>query len=56
MSPFQHDHAHLTSRDPEKVVEFNTKVMGVQIVRVQERSGLKMADISHYQPFCILSL
>jgi len=40
---YKHDHTHLTSPDPEKVVEFYTQVMGAKVTR--ESAGRKMVDV-----------
>ena len=45
MSMYRNDHAHLTSQDPEKAIEFYTQVMGAEIIKVHESSVRKMVDI-----------
>ena len=41
----KHEHTHLTSPDPEKVVEFYTQVMGAKVTKEQEVSGRRMIDL-----------
>ncbi len=45
MASYKHDHTHLTSTDPEKTVEFYTKVFGAKVTKEQEVAGGKMVDI-----------
>lgn len=45
MASYKHDHTHLTSPDPEKVVEFYTQVMGAKVIKEQETPSGKMIDI-----------
>ena len=45
MAVYKHDHTHLTSPDPDKVVEFYTQVMGAKVTKEQESAGRKMVDI-----------
>ena len=41
----KHEHTHLTSPNPEKVVEFYTQVMGAKVTKEQEVSGRRMIDL-----------
>jgi len=43
MAQYKHDHTHITSPDPESVVEFYTKVMGLKIVKELDLGGGKKA-------------
>ena len=45
MAAYKHEHTHLTSPEPDKVVEFYTKVMGAKVIKEQETPGGKMVDI-----------
>ena len=45
MIAYKHDHTHLTSLDPDKVVEFYTKTLGAKVTREREVSGRRMIDI-----------
>lgn len=45
MTSCKHDHTHLTSPDPDKVVEFYTQVMGAKFIKEIESSGRKMIDL-----------
>ena len=45
MTSFKHEHTHLTSPDPDKVIEFYTQVMGAKVIREQESSGVRMVDL-----------
>ena len=45
MTSYKHEHTHLTSPDPEKVVEFYTQVMGAKVTKEQEVSGRRMIDL-----------
>ena len=45
MTSCKHDHTHLTSPDPDKVVEFYTQVMGAKFIKEQESSGRRMIDL-----------
>ena len=45
MISYKHEHTHLTSPDPEKVVEFYTQVMGAKVTKEQEVSGRRMIDL-----------
>ena len=45
MTSCKHDHTHLTSPDPYKVVEFYTQVMGAKFIKEQESSGRRMIDL-----------
>lgn len=45
MISYKHEHTHLTSPNPEKVVEFYTQVMGAKVTKEQEVSGRRMIDL-----------
>ncbi|HEY81741.1 MAG TPA: VOC family protein [Dehalococcoidia bacterium] len=45
MAALKHDHTHLTSPDPERTIEFYTKVMGAKLVKEQESGGIKLVDL-----------
>ncbi len=42
----KHDHTHLTSEDPKKLIEFYTKVLGASIKKEKEISGRKITDLN----------
>ena len=45
MGAYKHEHTHLTSPDPDKVIEFYTKVMGAKVTKEQVSAGRRMIDI-----------
>lgn len=45
MSSYRYNHTHLTSKDPDKSVEFYTKVMGAKITEVKESRGQKVVTV-----------
>ena len=45
MISYKHEHTHLTSPEPEKAIEFYTKVMGAKVIKEQESGGRKMIDV-----------
>lgn len=45
MVAYKQDHTHITSPDPDKTVEFYTKVMGAKVTKDQESSGRRMIDL-----------
>ena len=45
MASYKHDHTHLTSPEPEKVIQFYTRVMGARYLKEQESGGRKLVDL-----------
>jgi len=45
MAELKHEHTHLTSPDPDKAVEFYTKVMGARVTKEQESAGIRLIDL-----------
>ena len=45
MAKFKHDHTHITSPEPEKLIEFYTKVMGAKVINDMEAAGNRMVDV-----------
>ncbi|MFC2021223.1 VOC family protein, partial [Chloroflexota bacterium] len=45
MLSFSHHHTHFTGQDPQKTIDFYTKVMGAKITGETEARGTKMVDI-----------
>jgi len=45
MAAYKHDHTHLTSPDPDKVIEFYTQVMGARVIKEIESAGRRMIDL-----------
>jgi len=41
----KHDHTHITTPEPEKLIEFYTKVMGAEIINEIEAAGNRMVDV-----------
>jgi len=45
MASYKHEHTHITSADPDKVIEFYTKVMGAKLIKEMESGGRRLIDI-----------
>ena len=45
MVTYKHDHTHITSPEPEKIIDFYTKVIGAKIVKEIEGAGRKLVDV-----------
>jgi len=45
MTSYKHDHTHLTSPEPDKVIQFYTQVMGATYIKEQEAWGSKLVDL-----------
>ncbi len=39
MATYKHDHTHITTPEPEKLIEFYTKVMGAKVINEIEAAG-----------------
>ena len=46
MVAYKHNHTHLTSEDPGKLIEFYTKVLGASAKRERNISGRKVTDLN----------
>jgi len=45
MASFRHDHTHITTPEPDKIIEFYTRVMGAKVTREIESAGRRLIDI-----------
>ena len=45
MAKITHDHTHITTPEPDKIIEFYTKVMGAKVTREIESLGQRLVDI-----------
>ena len=45
MATYKHDHTHITTPEPEKLIEFYTKVLGAKVINRMEAAGLLMVDV-----------
>lgn len=45
MPSYRFDHTHLTTKEPDKAVEFYTKVMGAKIIGARESNGRKIITV-----------
>ena len=42
---FKHEHTHITTPDPDKLIEFYAKAMGAKVIKEMESAGLRLVDI-----------
>jgi catechol 2,3-dioxygenase-like lactoylglutathione lyase family enzyme len=42
---FKHEHTHITTPDPDKLIEFYTKAMGARVIKEMESAGLRLIDV-----------
>jgi glyoxylase I family protein len=42
---FKHEHTHITTPDPDKLIEFYSKAMGARVIKEMESAGLRLIDI-----------
>ncbi len=42
---FKHEHTHITTPDPDKLIEFYSKAMGAKVIKEMESAGLRLIDI-----------
>jgi glyoxylase I family protein len=42
---FKHEHTHITTPNPDKLIEFYTKAMGAKVIKEMESAGLRLVDI-----------
>ena len=45
MTKFKHDHTHITTKDPEKLIEFYTKVLGAKVTNRMEAAGQQLVNL-----------
>ncbi|MBM4448451.1 MAG: VOC family protein [Chloroflexi bacterium] len=45
MATYKHDHTHVTTPEPDKIIEFYTKVMGAKITKEIQSAGRRMVDV-----------
>jgi catechol 2,3-dioxygenase-like lactoylglutathione lyase family enzyme len=45
MATYKHDHTHITTPEPDKIIEFYTKVMGARVTKEIESAGRRLTDI-----------
>jgi lactoylglutathione lyase len=45
MATYKHEHTHITTPDPDKIIDFYTNVMGAKIIREQQTIGLRLVDV-----------
>ena len=45
MATYKHDHTHLTTPEPEELIDFYTKVMGAKVINEMEAAGTRMVDV-----------
>ncbi|MBA7479208.1 MAG: hypothetical protein GH158_03595 [Dehalococcoidia bacterium] len=45
MATYKHDHTHITTPEPDKIIEFYTKVMGARVIKEIEAAGRRLVDV-----------
>jgi len=45
MASFKHEHTHITTPEPEKLIEFYTRVMGATVTKEMESASGRLVDI-----------
>jgi len=45
MVSFKHEHTHITTPEPDKLIEFYTRVMGAKVIKEMESAGKRLIDI-----------
>ena len=45
MATYKHEHTHITTPEPDKIIEFYTKVMGARVTKEIESAGRRLTDI-----------
>ncbi len=41
----KHEHTHITTPEPDKIIDFYTKVMGARIIKEIESAGRRLVDV-----------
>ncbi len=45
MVTYKQEHTHITTPEPDKIIEFYTKVMGAKVIKEIESAGRRLVDI-----------
>ncbi|HET6478322.1 MAG TPA: VOC family protein [Dehalococcoidales bacterium] len=45
MATYKHDHTHITTPEPDKIIEFYNKVMGARTTKEIESGGRRLVDV-----------
>jgi lactoylglutathione lyase len=45
MVTYKHEHTHITTPEPDKIIDFYTNVMGAKIIKEQQSIGLRLVDV-----------
>jgi len=45
MVTYKHDHTHITTPEPDKIIDFYTKVIGAKVVKEIESAGRRLVDV-----------
>ena len=45
MTSFKHEHTHITTPEPDKIIEFYTKVMGAKVIKEQTMPFGRLVDV-----------
>jgi len=45
MAKYKHEHTHITTPEPDKIIEFYTTAMGAKVTKEQESAGRRLVDI-----------
>ena len=45
MAAYKHEHTHITTPEPEKIIEFYTEVMGAKIIKEQKMPFGRLVDV-----------
>ncbi|MBU2535591.1 MAG: VOC family protein [Chloroflexi bacterium] len=45
MVTYKHEHTHITTPEPDKIIEFYTKVMGASVIKEIESAGRRLVDV-----------
>ncbi len=41
----KHEHTHITTPDPDKLIEFYSRAMGAKVIKEMESAGLRLIDV-----------
>ncbi len=45
MVTYKHEHTHITTPEPDKIIDFYTNVMGAKIIKEIESAGRRLVDV-----------
>jgi len=45
MVTYKHEHTHITTPEPDKIIEFYTNVMGAKVIKEIESAGRRLVDV-----------